>query len=260
MKIATATNPCTDPSLQEWLYDYCLKNLSAEQTEKFELHLLQCTACQKEVAKMDRVFSAMRKTPEYFKKKLSTPQPWRGKRLLKYPIAAVLVLGLGWTALAYWGTPSYYALATLSAEFEFDHMKGEVHRDDFATALDHLRQKKYDAAIAEFSGLVQAQPQNFQVNYFLSLAYLAAGEKIRLGWRSFSTTHTQKALHYLETAEQLAGDNQFYREDCLWLLGKAWLRLEDVEKAKQTWRAILALPAPDLIHKAEARRLLAELN
>jgi len=204
---------------------------------------------------MDRVFSAMRKPPEYFKKKLSTPQPWRVKRILKYAVAAVLA----WFIFTRLQTPSYYTLATLTSEFEPGNLKNESRGDDIETALDQLRQKKYDAAIARLTSYSRSHPQNFQANYFLGLAYLGAGEENRLGWRSFSTHHTEEAIRYLETAEKLAGDNQFYREDCLWLLGKAWLRLKEVEKAKQTWRAIVALPAPDLIHKEEARRLLTEL-
>jgi hypothetical protein len=46
----------------------------------------------------------------------------------------------------------------------------------------------------------------------------------------------------------------------LWLLGKVWLRLKNVEQAKQAWNALLALPSPDLMHKEEARQSLEELE
>lgn len=233
--------------------------------EQFELHLFECKKCRQNLAMLSRISQIMQFDRDYYQQKTVQQPVFRFQFVVariatKYAPAALLLFVLIFGIYLYVNQPDYYELASLSDEAEMIRLKSDGVADDFSTAVNDMQQKKYAKAIDGFERHLQTDPRNFQANYLLGLAHLAKGEITFLGIHHFSKAHTKACIRYLQVAEGLAGDNQFYREECLWLLGKGWLRLGDKARAKEAWKKILALPSPDLIHKSKVEALLKQLN
>jgi len=251
--------------MHDKLYEYYLGTLSSAETEKFELHLLECQSCQQKIASLDRAFHIMRRDRDYYAKKLNL-KTLTDQRVvfpeivIRYAIAAIIILAVGLTLYSFWQQPDNYSLARLSGEQELIRLKSSGKNDYFENAITFLQEEDYNSAIRSFQHFLATHPNNYQANYFLGLAHLAAGEKSFLWYHHFSDEHSRASIQYLEAAQKLAGDNQFYQEDCLWLLGKAWLRLGEKEKAKNAWQEILNLTSPDLVYKDRIRSLIDQIK
>lgn len=76
----------------------------------------------------------------------------------------------------------------------------------------------------------------------------------------FDRKKVRQGIKYLENALSLAGDNAFYQEDCLWYLGKAYLMLGDLEKARQHFEQIVNLPQPNLLRRNDARSMVQKID
>jgi len=240
--------------------------LSPEEAERFELHLFECERCRQDLANLQRAFHAMNKGPEAFRRlaeseSATASRPVLTQRWVKYALAASLFLVFGYFCKTYFlDWPRYYDLALVSEEIASVRSAVRTGENMFAAAIRNLQEKNYPAAIADLEHFLELHPENYQANYYLGLAYLAAGQPVWWARKTFSRAKTETGIGYLQRALRLAGDNQFYQEACHWLLGKAWLRLGEVGQAKAAWQAIVDLPSPDLIYKPEARKLLAQMG
>ncbi|MBN2092318.1 tetratricopeptide repeat protein [candidate division KSB1 bacterium] len=251
--------------MHQYLYDYYLRTLSPTETEQFEVHLIQCRKCQEEMARLDRAFKVMQQDHVYYRELIHSrpisvsPIPPR-KQVVKLAIAFTFLLIVGGGLFSYFTLPPYFDLARLTDETALMTLKGESGTGEFEAALCDFRRKDYVASISHFKKFLEKQPTHYQAHYFLGLAGLAAGETNWLGYHRFSDARTRESIFYLERAYQLAGDNLFYQENCLWLLGKAWLRLGDREQAMASWQKILEIASPDLVYKIRAEKNLEELK
>ncbi len=251
--------------MHRMIYDYFARTLSESDTERFEVHLLECRTCQQELARLDRAFQVMRQDQAYYRAlvdlKIIPPSrlKWR-RQLVRYAIAATVLIIMGASLYSYFVLPPYYELARLTDETQLITLKGAAGQGDFETALHQFREQNYTAAISGFKKFLTVQPTHYEAHYFLGLANLAAGETQVLWYHHFSTTRARKGIFYLQRAYELAGDNPYYQEACLWLLGKAWLRLGDRAAAKLAWQKLLALPSPDLVYKELMPEMLKKLE
>jgi tetratricopeptide (TPR) repeat protein len=251
--------------MHQYIYDYFLKALSETDMERFEVHLIQCQRCQQELTRLDQAFQIMRLDQAYYRevvgpKVIPLKRLNLRRQLVRYAIAAIILITIGCSLFSYFMQPAYFGLARLTAETTLLTLKGESGQGEFETALQQFRQKDYVDAISGFKKFLVTQPRHYQTHYFLGLANLAAGETNILWYHRFSTTRTQEGIFYLQHAYELAGDNLFYQEACLWLLGKAWLRLGDREQARLTWQKLLELPSPDLVYREQVAEMLEKLN
>ncbi len=251
--------------MHQYVYDYFLKALSEADMERFEVHLIQCQQCQDELARLDRTLDIMRKDKNFYqevveRKNRFSKQPIWQQKFFRYAIAAIIFLSIGGFLFSFFSEPQYYELAKLTEETELITLKTESSQNEFEIALNQFRLKNYTAAIEGFNKFLVKQPSHYQAHYFLGLANLAAGETNILWYHHFSTERTQDAIFYLTRAYKLAGDNYYYQEACLWLLGKAWLRLGNWEEAKLAWQKLLEIPSPDLIYRELVRDILKTMD
>ena len=109
--------------------------------------------------------------------------------------------------------------------------------------------------------MLQQNPEDYLANYYAGLSLLLAAQKRRLGLiAGFDRTGAEQSLPYLQKALEVSGENPYYREDALWLLGKAYLMLGRLREARAQFQQITAMTTPNLVHKREAAKILAELQ
>jgi len=247
------------------VYDYYLKALPETEMERFEIHLLHCQSCQEKIDRLDRAFIEMRQDQAYYRElrdriAMAQKRVRSTRRMVRYAMAALFLFIIGSGLFAYLTRPAYFELAKLSDETKLITLKSDFATGDFENALQQFRSKNYQAAISGFKKVLIVRPSDYHAHYFMGLANLAAGETNFLWYHRFPEHYTRESIFYLQQTEKLTNDNQFYQEACLWLLGKAWLRLGNREQAKLAWQKIQSLPSPDLIYKKHVREMLEKLE
>lgn len=244
---------------------YYLKILSAEEAEKFELHLFECRRCQQELDALQRAAQIMQQDQDYYRKKsmvqpVVSPEISSFQYVRQFAFAALIFFIVGSAVYSWLSQPEYFQIAGLTHETELVRLKGGAGESEFSKAVNDFREKRYNRALTGFLNYLKNNPEDYQANYFTGLTHLAEGETQFLWYRRFDEVHTRKSIDYLQTAAQLAENNQFYREECLWLLGKAWLRLGEREKAIKMYQSLIDLPSPDIIYRESARQVLKLLE
>jgi tetratricopeptide (TPR) repeat protein len=172
--------------------------------------------------------------------------------------AVLLIAGL--YAFAYFGRDRYFSLARVEPEKTLSLRSGPAD-SVFEEGLELYTRGKYGKAVVRFESCVKADPDQYSPRYYLALSRLAGAEVriMGLGCR-YDGLEVEKAIGDLRKALPLAGDNDLYRADCLWHLGKACLMRGETERAKEHFSGILRLRRYNLPRRAEAEKMLSGLQ
>lgn len=276
-KKTSGKDMCTQPPMDEKIHDYLADALSREESKAFEMHLFGCPSCRQRLQRLQHAFDIMRENKAFFEAKFAessvlegeearqdqSTQPRRAtqkKRWPLYSMAAGLALLVGLLSWLYFLSPrpTHYDLAMLGDETRIPVFKSNNGENGFARGLREMQTGQYLQAIHTIEAYIKTHPDHYQAHYYAGLAYLTAGEQSSWGRPHFSESNARQSLQYLQTALMLAGDNPYYQEDCLWLMGKAWLRLGNVENARAVWQEILILP-PQATKKEKVKKALQAL-
>jgi tetratricopeptide (TPR) repeat protein len=177
-----------------------------------------------------------------------------------FAAAFVVLLIAGLYAYAYFGRDRMFTLARVEPEKTLLLRSGPA-RSAFDKGLELYGRGKYGRAVVQFETCVKSDPDQYAPHYYLALSRLAGAEvrMMGLGYR-FDGLEVGKAIGDLQKALILAGDNDFYRADCHWHLGKAFLMRGEAEKAKEHFSGILRLSRHDRPHWVEAEKMLSRLQ
>ena len=164
-------------------------------------------------------------------------------------------------AYAFLNRPDYFGLAQIKAE-KIGEVRGEgIESETLRKGMQLFAQGKYKSAAELLSVYLAAHPDHLQANYIMGLTYLLDAKVKLLGVAyHFDSQKVQQGIKYLKNALSLAADNAFYQEDCLWFLGKAYLMLGDMEKARRNFEQIINLSRPNLFRKDEARKMVQKID
>ena len=64
----------------------------------------------------------------------------------------------------------------------------------------------------------------------------------------------------LNAAYKLAADNPFFKEDCLWYLGKAYLMLEKRDEAVKEFQTIVEMPEQNILRREKAKKIIESIR
>ncbi|NOY77297.1 MAG: zf-HC2 domain-containing protein [Calditrichaeota bacterium] len=178
-----------------------------------------------------------------------------------YAGLAMAVLLVSLYAYAFFSRPVYFPLAHIQFS-ETGVVRGEgIQSESLKTGWRYFEQSRYAKAVFSLKKFLAGQPNHYQANFLVGLSYLFEARKRLLGLPyRFDLKMVNQGIGYLKKALSLTEGNAFYREDCLWYLGKAYLMLGDVDNARQQFQAILNLPQPNLMRKAAAGKMVLKLN
>lgn len=242
----------------------CLEILALLREEAAPIANTEWAAVEKRMD--DRVYAHLERAAG---KKGSGSDTWLDwlRKILPAPAPAVAYVGL----LIIFSIAGVYGLASLNRPptFELAHVtvastaltRGVETDDTFLTAVEHLNNKNYRAASQAFTDFLRQKPDDFQGHFYLGLTKLMQAEEKILWVRSgFEPRLVEEGIGYLKTAYQLTGDNPFFREDCLWYLGKAYLMLGNKEAAIEQFETIIGLPDENILRKEKAREMVEAIG
>ncbi|WP_132214534.1 tetratricopeptide repeat protein [Mariniflexile fucanivorans] len=112
----------------------------------------------------------------------------------------------------------------------------ESNNYDFDDAMVDYKQKNYDLAIKKWETILNAKPKNDTLNYFLGISYLA------------KNAEKEAVSKFQNVVKQ---DQSAFKSDAYLYLGLAYLKLDNLEKAREN----LALSDTE-----NSRLLLSELK
>lgn len=179
---------------------------------------------------------------------------------LVYAGAFAVVLIAGLYAYAYLDRDRFFTLARVEPEKTLQLRSGPAH-SAFEKGLELYGLGKYGRAIVQFETCLKANPDQYAPLYYLALSRLGKAEvrMMGLGYR-FDGLEAGKAIGDFQKAILLAGDNDSYRADCQWHLGKAYLMRGETERAKEHFSGILQLRRYNLPHRDDAEKMLSRLQ
>ncbi|MBC8182758.1 hypothetical protein H8E88_16780 [candidate division KSB1 bacterium] len=180
-------------------------------------------------------------------------------RIIAYAGSVAVLLIISLYSIAYFNRSDFYYLSEIKPEQQAVLRSGE---SKFLTnGLELFADGKYKQAIADFDSFVQKNQANYPANYYLGLCYLNISKTGLPGMPyKYDTSMVKNGIKYLEVALTNAGENQFYQEDCYWYLGKAYLMIGEVDKAKMQFNKILNLDKINLMRKEDAREMVSLLE
>lgn len=172
----------------------------------------------------------------------------------------VFILGLGGvSSYAYFSRPNWFSLAQIQTDQQVT-LRTAIPKGDFAEGLNHYRGGRFTLAHEQFMVAIENNPQNYFANYYAALTFLHEAERTLLGVSyEFDPVKVNSGIKYLKDALALAADNNFYRQDCLWLLGKAFLMKGDLDEAQKRFEQILELDVRDSGVRQKVTELLQRL-
>jgi tetratricopeptide (TPR) repeat protein len=184
---------------------------------------------------------------------------FRPKSLIVAGSFAVFALVCVYTG-AYFSRGRYFLLARVEQE-ELPRMRAERTESIFNEGLRLYERANYGKAIVRLSAAADANPDQYAPHYYLGLSYLGGAEVKLPGLPyKFRKSDVNRGIGVLEKALVLGGDNVFYQADCHWYLGKAYLMIREVEKARAHWARLVELGHLDPERVNEARKLLSEIR
>jgi tetratricopeptide (TPR) repeat protein len=161
---------------------------------------------------------------------------------------------------AYFSRDRYFLLSRVKQE-ELPRMRAETTESIFNEGLRLYEQADYGKAIVRLSAAVDANPDHYAPRYYLGLSFLGGAEVKLPGLPyKFRKSDVKLGIGVLERALVLGGDNVFYQADCHWYLGKAYLMIQEVEKARAHWAQLVELGPSESERVNEARKLLSEIR
>ena len=139
-------------------------------------------------------------------------------------------------------------------------LRTAIHQGDFAEGLNHYQGGRFKLAREQFMVAIENNPQDYFANYYAALTFLHEAERTLIGvGYEFDPDKVDSGIKYLKNALALAADNEFYQQDCLWFLGKAFLMKGNLEEAQKGFEQILELDVRDSGVRQKVTELLQRL-
>jgi tetratricopeptide (TPR) repeat protein len=178
-----------------------------------------------------------------------------------YAGAVVVVVIFSLYGFAYLSRPGYFELARIENERTSVLRSISTPANDFSSGLKFFQDKKYEQTILALEIYLKENPDHYEANYYIGLAYLLEARKGIPGLSyKFDQANVDKGLKYLDRALQVSQENQFYQEDCYWYLGKALLMKGELEKAKVQFEKIIDLNQLSLMRKEQGREMILQIE
>ncbi len=180
-------------------------------------------------------------------------------RPLNFAYAGLIIsLCLGGTyTFALLKRPAYFSI-TLVQPQKAGTVRGErIGSESLQVGLESFEQGNYEMAIKSFNEYLKSHPSDYFANFHLGLVYLLDGKESLLGLPyRYNSAHIQKGISYLNSAFVNTRNNAYYQEDCLWFLGKAYIMLGEMPKAKQQFEKLISMNQSNLMRKATAKEMI----
>jgi|GEM_PF-3747806 tetratricopeptide (TPR) repeat protein len=194
---------------------------------------------------------------------VTQPLRWKPPMVRRAAYAGIMLAGLLAIVYGYafFSRPPYLALARIEPEKLGAIRSAGIETDVLREGLQLLDSGHYSEAIQKLQIYLNTHPDHFQASFSLGIAYLLDARQQLPGLLyGFSSEKVKNGITWLNRAMEQAGENDFYLEDCLWYLGKAYLMLNEPQRARSYFAKILEIRRPNLMRKAAAREMLARLN
>ncbi len=153
-------------------------------------------------------------------------------QLIKYAVAAVIVIGLG----SYWflGQPSNEKLYAkyFVADPGLPTTMGANDNFEFYDAMVNYKHGDYKLAITKWTKHQQKKPDNDTINYFLGVAQLADNNE-------------RKAIPFLKNTTNYP--ESIFLNEAYFYLGLAYLKTNNLAKAKESFKNCNSQECKDLL-------------
>lgn len=243
---------CTNPEMGKLIGRYEFDLLSAEEKNRFELHIMECEACFEDLYSLTPAVKAMRENAELYLEKLAAKEPFYTKlkrswdegvealsavfrirpRLIRVavPVVATAILAIV-VMTTFMGQPGDYGrLAIIEKDFYKPiAIRAGVDYEDyeilFHEGMGAYAEGDYSQAIKKLSESVRLNPNYAKGQFYLGLTYLLK-DKI------------DEAIQHLEKAVTAAVDDTLL-EKAHWYLGNAYLKKENGSRALEEFRKVV---------------------
>jgi tetratricopeptide (TPR) repeat protein len=216
-------------------------------------------------APLERVFEKHPERKNYFellKQKLQ--QFWdmiSAPSGLAYAGSLAILVIVALYSFAYLNRPIYFNLARIEPERQGISRTENGALTTLSEGLKFFSERNYEQAITKFETYLEANPDNYTVNFYLGLAYLFSAEVTLPGLSyKFDALKVGEGIKYLGDACSRSSENQFYLEECYWYLGKAYLMRGEAASAKAQFSKIIQLGQSNLMRKHEAQDMILEIE
>jgi tetratricopeptide (TPR) repeat protein len=172
---------------------------------------------------------------------------------------SMLVLA-GAYSLAYSNREPLFTLARVKPE-RSAVLRSASSRSQFRDGLLHYEKGEFRRAVSAFESDLKKHPDLYATRYLLGVSRLAGAERGLPGLHyRFNGIEVRQGMEDLEKALRLAGDNAYYRADCLWYLGKASLMAGDRKRALAVFSGLRRMNLQDSERPGQAARMLMSLD
>ncbi|MEJ2627355.1 MAG: tetratricopeptide repeat protein, partial [bacterium] len=182
-------------------------------------------------------------------------------KALAYAGSVAIILILSIYSLAFFSRSDNFYLAEIEPEKQSTLRTGVDSASILTQGMRLFNQENYAQAVKQFQLFLNENPENYPANYYAGLSFLLSAKKGLPGLSyTYDQTKVSAGIAYLNQALQNSENNKFYREDCYWYLGKAFLMKGKASEAREFFHRIIQLNHPYLIRKAAAKEMLAKLH
>ena len=182
-------------------------------------------------------------------------------KALAYAGSVAIILIMSIYSFAFFSRSDNFYLAEIEPEKQSTLRTGVDSASILTQGMRLFNQKNYAQAVKQFQIFLNENPEYYPANYYAGLSLLLSAKKGLPGLSyTYDQTKVSAGIVYLNQALQNSENNKFYREDCYWYLGKAFLMKGKASEARKFFQKIIQLSHPYLIRKAAAKEMLAKLN
>lgn len=280
------------------LLKYHQEELSKTEAQKVREHLALCSNCVQELQQIMQFFEIVEETPQEVptpdEERFETLMGQMGEaavpgdkkrspfidqlsdfidkqffnfKALAYVGLVIIVSLAGLRFYAYsqkptfWERPEYQQLI----EPRLHQIRNLADQKEPAETLqDQVRVQIQNGEYARAKSLMESWLQTHDGSWndyrLAGLATLLTARKKFIFDFYFDKGQVHQAIAYFQQAQKRAQNNLFAQEELLWLLGQAYVMLDDLAVAEINFQAILQLQAPGLTRQADARRALQNLQ
>jgi hypothetical protein len=240
--------PCL--SLDE-LLGYAENTLSQEERARVEAHLKQCEFCRRAqnsfaaYPKKQEIREALQNIDDRIRLRSLIRQIQKHNQLVRYAIAAVLLVGLSSVIYYFWqkGKPNEVIFAESFQPYPRTPLpRGEQPRGKLEEAMSQYSRKDYGGALKLFEDLLTSESEKTPIHFYTGVSYLAKNNPQR------AITSFQKVLE---------DEGSPFKEPAEWYLGLAYLKANDLEQSKLIFNEIISQHS---LYEEQAKKLLERLS
>ena len=231
----------TDEGMALWVDAIVAGNLDIIP-QSIKLHIDQCPECKARIVQVHEIITATdNKLPGGKSFTLFYKKPLR----IYISIAALLIILIGISWLVFYLTKPEKDFESLFAEYfkpypDVATMKNHTQdsgSDAFHIGLFYYNQRKYDSASIYFR-MAGEQINNTPAKFYLAVSFLA-------------DTSSFQAIRILES---LGSSENYFKDQALWYLALAYIKIQESEKANQVLNQIIEKKSPYLGKAVELQK------